>query len=127
MEEPVQPPPLTTMQWRLLEKLIHDRANDIANSRQFFEEDRRPTEVVATLDPTTKVLRLDLDVSFGGLVGDLELEDFQSQISVGLEEFTDRIPGFDMTDWRIGGRDMDFWFGQDFPLPEGDDDRWLRK
>jgi len=117
-DEPPDPPPLTTMQWQLLEKLINDRANEIANSRQFFEEDRRPTEVVATLDPTTKVLRLDLDVSFGRLVGDLELEDFQSQIRVGMEDLTGQIPGFNTTDWRIGGRDMDYWFDQDFPLPE---------
>jgi len=117
---------MTTMQWQHLEKLINDRANEIANSRQFFEEDPRPTEVVATLDPTTKVLRLDLDVSFGRLVGGLELEDFQSQIRVGMEDLTDQIPGFNTTDWRIGGRDMDYWFNEDFPLPERDDDLRLQ-
>src|SRR6201991_88922 len=110
-----QTPPTTEMtelEWKLLEKSIDGRANQIANREQFFETDRRPITVVATLDRASNVLFLDIDVSFGNDVGDLPLEDFQSAIRVGMEDLTGLIPGFHTTMWRIGGRDMDYWFEQ---------------
>ncbi|MGF6711497.1 N-acetylmuramoyl-L-alanine amidase [Luteibacter sp. W1I16] len=116
-----QPPPapeMTDLEWQLLEKRIDSRANEIANSRQFFETDRRPITIVATLDRPSKVLALDIDVSFGRDVGDLPLEDFQGAIDIGIEDMTGLIPGFTTTEWRIGGHDMDYWFNRSSADPE---------
>jgi hypothetical protein len=103
------PPPIemTDLEWQLLEKKIGDRANEIANSRQFFERDRRPISVAATLDRPSNVLFLDLDSSFGQDVGDLQLEDLQDAIDVGIEDLAERIPGSNTTIWKIGGHNMD--------------------
>ncbi|PTR23977.1 N-acetylmuramoyl-L-alanine amidase [Luteibacter sp. OK325] len=115
------PPPATEMtdvQWRVLEKRISDRANEIANSRNFFEDDRRPIVVQARIERPSNVLVLEVDISFGKDVGSLELEDFMSYVRVGMEDLTGLIPGFTTTDWRIGGYDMDYWFNQ--IIPEGE-------
>lgn len=115
-----QSPPaaeMTELQWQLLEKRIDARANEIANSRQFFEEDRRPITVKAKLDRASNILFLDLDVSFGKDVGGLPLEDFMSGIRFGMEDLTSTIPGFTTIEWIIGDRDMDYWFQQQLGEP----------
>lgn len=114
-----QPPaPLNDAQWLQLEKAIDQRANEIANDHEFFEEVTRPVNVRTRLDRSTNSVVLELDESFGRYVGGLELEDMQDWIDVGLEELTAKIPGFTFIDWRIGGRDMDYWFNMLAPIPE---------
>lgn len=118
-----QDPPLpaaemTELQWQLLEKQIDDRANEIANSQKFFEEDRRPIVVHARIDRPSNAVVLAIDTSFSRDVGGLELEDFMSHIRVGMEDLTAAIPGFNTTKWLIGGYDMDYWFNQIAPEAE---------
>ncbi|WP_051944033.1 MULTISPECIES: N-acetylmuramoyl-L-alanine amidase [Luteibacter] len=108
--------PLTDVQWQQLEKAIGERVNEIANSREFFEEVTRPVTIRASLDRSSNSVILELDESFGRYVGGLELEDMQGWIRTGLEDLTDKIPGFTFVDWRIGGRDMDYWFNKAVPL-----------
>ena len=103
---------MTDSEWQILGTKIGDRVNEIANSRRFFERDRRPIVVVAAIDRTSNTLYLDLDVSFGEDVGDLQLEDFQDAIDAGIEDLTALIPGFNSSTWRIGGHGMDYWFNQ---------------
>jgi N-acetylmuramoyl-L-alanine amidase len=119
------PPPaaeMTDLQWQLLEERINERANEIANSRTFFEEDRRPITLQARLDRPSNELFLSLDVSFGRDVGGLELEDFMSYITFGMEDLTGLIPGFTTTEWLIGGHNMDYWFDQLIPNSNVTDD-----
>lgn len=114
-----QPPaPLNDAQWLQLEKAIDQRANEMANDHEFFEEVTRPVNVRARLDRSTNSVVLELDERFGRYVGGLELEDFQGWIVVGLEDLTAKIPGFTFVDWRIGGRDMDYWFNLIVPMPD---------
>jgi N-acetylmuramoyl-L-alanine amidase len=111
-----EPPPptaeMTDLQWQLLEEQINDRANEIANSQKFFEDDRRPIVVKTRIDRPSKVLILEIDRSFSKDVGSLELEDFMSHIRVGMENLTGLISGFTTTEWIIGGHDMDYWFNE---------------
>lgn len=103
---------MTDLEWQHLEKRIRDRPNEIANSRSFFEDDRRPIVVQVRLDRASHVLFLDLDLSFGKDVGGLELEDFMSWVRVGMEDLTGLIQEPIVFEWMIGGRDMDYWFGR---------------
>ena len=114
-DPPLPPTEMTDLQLQTLEKKINDRANEIANSQKFFEDDRRPIAVQARIDRSSKALVLDIDVSFAKDVGGLELEDFMSYIRVGMEDLTEVIPDFNTTLWMIGGRDMDYWFDQIVP------------
>ncbi|MDQ7997398.1 MAG: N-acetylmuramoyl-L-alanine amidase [Luteibacter sp.] len=104
------PTPLDESQWRQLELAVGERAREIANSREFFDEVSRPVEISARLDRTSNSVVLGLDERFGRYVGSLELEDMQDSVDVGLEELTAQIPGFAFIEWRIGGRSMDYWF-----------------
>jgi len=111
-EPPPPPAEMTDLQWQLLEKQINDRANEIANSQTFFEDDGRPITVKARIDRPSNVLVLEIDTSFSKYVGSLELEDFMSRVRVGMEELTELIPEFTTTEWMIGGHDMDYWFNE---------------
>jgi N-acetylmuramoyl-L-alanine amidase len=117
-----EPPPptaeMTDLQWQVLDKQISDRANEIANSQRFFEDDRRPIVVKTRIDRPSNVLVLEIDKSFGNDVGGLELEDFMSYIDTGVEDLTVRIPGFTTYEWMIGDHDMDYWFNKLLPESE---------
>jgi N-acetylmuramoyl-L-alanine amidase len=115
------PPPaaeMTDLQWKMLEKSINDRANEIANSRKFFEDDRRPIVVQARIDRPSNALVLEIDASFAKDVGGLELEDFMSYVDFSMEDLTGLIPGLTTYEWMIGGHDMDYWFEQILPEAE---------
>jgi hypothetical protein len=106
---------MTDLQRQQLENQINERANEIANSRKFFEDERRPTVIQARIDRYSNALVLDIDATFSKDVGGLELEDFMSYISAGMEDLTGLIPGFTTTEWMIGGEDMDYWFDRLLP------------
>jgi N-acetylmuramoyl-L-alanine amidase len=109
---------MTELQWQALEKQISDRANEIANSQKFFEDDRRPIVVKTRIDRPSNVLVLEIDRTFSNDVGGLELEDFMSYIDTGVEDLTGLIPGFTTYEWMIGGHDMDYWFNELVPESE---------
>jgi N-acetylmuramoyl-L-alanine amidase len=111
-QDPPAPTEMSDLEWASLETRLRDRANEIANSRSFFEDDRRPITVEVRLDRPSRVLFLGLDASFSKDVGGLELEDFQGEIDVGSEDLTGLVAGFAGTEWTIGGKDMDYWFNQ---------------
>lgn len=111
-QDPSTPAEMSDLEWASLETRLRDRANEIANSRSFFDDDRRPITVQVRLDRPSRVLFLELDASFSKDVGSLELEDFQGAIDVGSEDLTALIAGFAATEWIIDGKDMDYWFNQ---------------
>lgn len=117
-EPPAPTAEMTDLQWQTLEKQINDRANEIANGRRFFEEDRRPIVVKTRISRPSNVLVLEIDKSFSNDVGGLELEDFMSYIDTGVEDLAGQIPGFTTYEWVIGGHDMDYWFNEILPESE---------
>jgi N-acetylmuramoyl-L-alanine amidase len=106
---------MSDAEWDLLEAQINTRANEIANSRQFFEKDRGVITVKTRLDRVSHVLTFELDATFVDDVGDLPLEDLQSYIGTGIEDLTARISDFTTTLWMVGGHSMDYWFNQQVP------------
>jgi hypothetical protein len=92
-------------------------ANEVANSRAYFDPDLRPIPVSASYARHEGLLYLHFEERLGPEAGYTEMVDLGLEIGMRIEEFTKHLPGYRWTEDRFGGYDAGRWLEGAQQLP----------
>jgi N-acetylmuramoyl-L-alanine amidase len=100
-----------------LEAMLTQKLQQLASSKQWFEDQQHDIRVRAAFDLKTGRVIIDLGEEYGPLSRGAEMEDLADQLRIATSLVLEGIVPYEGTDLHFGGKDRYYWFPEDWRAP----------